>query len=79
MQPIPCHVTCHVFVYSKVRPAPSSWSLDSVKEGMPHSSDSGGRMLCPPVPPRPPYSGKRKKKKLIQESAPVTNGTNFPV
>uniref|UniRef100_A0A3Q4FYX5 Dedicator of cytokinesis 4b n=1 Tax=Neolamprologus brichardi TaxID=32507 RepID=A0A3Q4FYX5_NEOBR len=39
-----------------MRPAPSSWSLDSVKEGMPHSSDSGGRMLCPPVPPRPPYS-----------------------
>uniref|UniRef100_A0A3P8NHI9 Dedicator of cytokinesis protein 4 n=1 Tax=Astatotilapia calliptera TaxID=8154 RepID=A0A3P8NHI9_ASTCA len=56
----PAQVSTHK--YLKLRPAPSSWSLDSVKEGMPHSSDSGGRMLCPPVPPRPPYSGKRKKK-----------------
>ncbi|TWW64578.1 Dedicator of cytokinesis protein 4 [Takifugu flavidus] len=36
----------------KVRPTPSSWSLDS---------DSVGRTLCPPVPPRPPYSGKASR------------------
>uniref|UniRef100_A0AAQ4Q285 Dedicator of cytokinesis 4b n=1 Tax=Gasterosteus aculeatus aculeatus TaxID=481459 RepID=A0AAQ4Q285_GASAC len=42
----------------KVRPTPSSWSLDSVKEGAPSFSDSFGKMLCPPVPPRPLYSGK---------------------
>lgn len=42
----------------KVRPTPSSWSLDSVKEGAPYFSDSVGKLLCPPVPPRPPYSGK---------------------
>lgn len=42
----------------KVRPTPSSWSLDSVKEGAPSFSDSVGKLLCPPVPPRLPYSGK---------------------
>uniref|UniRef100_A0A673BM06 Dedicator of cytokinesis 4b n=1 Tax=Sphaeramia orbicularis TaxID=375764 RepID=A0A673BM06_9TELE len=39
-----------------LRPTPSSWSLDSVKEGAPSLSDSVGKLLCPPVPPRPPYS-----------------------
>lgn len=48
----------NVSVYCKVRPTPSSWSLDSVKEGAPSFSDSFGKMLCPPVPPRPLYSGK---------------------
>uniref|UniRef100_A0A3Q0SMD3 Dedicator of cytokinesis protein 4 n=1 Tax=Amphilophus citrinellus TaxID=61819 RepID=A0A3Q0SMD3_AMPCI len=47
----PAQVSTHIHLL-----APSSWSLDSVKEGMPNSSDSGGRLLCPPVPPRPPYS-----------------------
>lgn len=56
----------------KVRPAPSSWSLDSVKEGMPHSSDSGGRMLCPPVPPRPPYSGSSAKNMRSQSPVPTS-------
>uniref|UniRef100_A0A3B4FGU4 Dedicator of cytokinesis protein 4 n=1 Tax=Pundamilia nyererei TaxID=303518 RepID=A0A3B4FGU4_9CICH len=53
----PAQVSTHKYLKCAIHlPAPSSWSLDSVKEGMPHSSDSGGRMLCPPVPPRPPYS-----------------------
>uniref|UniRef100_A0A8C4HXA8 Dedicator of cytokinesis 4b n=1 Tax=Dicentrarchus labrax TaxID=13489 RepID=A0A8C4HXA8_DICLA len=39
-----------------MRPTPSSWSLDSVKVGAPSFSDSVGKLLCPPVPPRPPYS-----------------------
>uniref|UniRef100_A0A3Q3H1Q2 Dedicator of cytokinesis protein 4 n=1 Tax=Labrus bergylta TaxID=56723 RepID=A0A3Q3H1Q2_9LABR len=41
-----------------MRPTPSSWSLDSAKERAPSFSDSVGKLLCPPVPPRPPYSGK---------------------
>uniref|UniRef100_A0A4W4EBC1 Dedicator of cytokinesis 4b n=1 Tax=Electrophorus electricus TaxID=8005 RepID=A0A4W4EBC1_ELEEL len=40
-----------------VRPAPSSWSLDTPL------SDSFGKLLCPPVPPRPPYSGKKEKER----------------
>uniref|UniRef100_A0A672JAK8 Dedicator of cytokinesis 4b n=1 Tax=Salarias fasciatus TaxID=181472 RepID=A0A672JAK8_SALFA len=51
----PC--LCRVSMCCKVRPTPSSWSLDSVKERAPSFSDSVGKLLCPPVPPRPPYSG----------------------
>uniref|UniRef100_A0A7N8YEP0 Dedicator of cytokinesis 4b n=1 Tax=Mastacembelus armatus TaxID=205130 RepID=A0A7N8YEP0_9TELE len=40
-----------------MRPTPSSWSLDSVKESAPSFSDSVGKLLCPPVPPRPPHTG----------------------
>uniref|UniRef100_A0A8B9LRX6 Dedicator of cytokinesis protein 4 n=1 Tax=Astyanax mexicanus TaxID=7994 RepID=A0A8B9LRX6_ASTMX len=42
-----------------VRLAPSSWSLDIPL------SDSVGKQVCPPVPPRPPYSGKKKKNILL--------------
>ena len=59
----------------KVRPTPSSWSLDSVKEGAPSFSDSVGKLLGPPVPPRPPYSGK----KANRGEFPDRNGTNFPL
>lgn len=59
----------------KVRPTPSSWSLDSVKEGAPSFSDSVGKLLGPPVPPRPPYSGK----KAGRGEFPDRNGTNFPL
>uniref|UniRef100_A0A668U481 Dedicator of cytokinesis protein 4 n=1 Tax=Oreochromis aureus TaxID=47969 RepID=A0A668U481_OREAU len=64
----PAQVSTHIHLHLQIQhsnmpfiaivhmPAPSSWSLDSVKVGMPHSSDSGGRMLCPPVPPRPPLT-----------------------
>uniref|UniRef100_A0A672JAE4 Dedicator of cytokinesis 4b n=1 Tax=Salarias fasciatus TaxID=181472 RepID=A0A672JAE4_SALFA len=31
--------------------------VNSVKERAPSFSDSVGKLLCPPVPPRPPYSG----------------------
>uniref|UniRef100_A0A672J9T2 Dedicator of cytokinesis 4b n=1 Tax=Salarias fasciatus TaxID=181472 RepID=A0A672J9T2_SALFA len=48
----PC--LCRVSMCCKVRPTPSSWSLDSVKERAPSFSDSVGKLLCPPVPPRPP-------------------------
>ncbi|XP_077565455.1 dedicator of cytokinesis protein 4b isoform X3 [Stigmatopora nigra] len=41
----------------KVRATPSSWSLDSVKEGKPSFSDPVGKLLCPPIPPRPLYTG----------------------
>ncbi|TNM91253.1 hypothetical protein fugu_019633, partial [Takifugu bimaculatus] len=46
----------------KVRPTPSSWSLDS---------DSVGRTLCPPVPPRPPYSA-GSSAKSIRPQSPVS-------
>lgn len=59
----------------KVRPTPSSWSLDSVKEGASSFSDSVGKLLGPPVPPRPPYSGK----KAGRGEFPDRNGTNFPL
>uniref|UniRef100_A0A671YCI6 Dedicator of cytokinesis 4b n=1 Tax=Sparus aurata TaxID=8175 RepID=A0A671YCI6_SPAAU len=50
----------HTKVYqNELRPTPSSWSLDSVKEGASSFSDSVGKLLGPPVPPRPPYSGKK--------------------
>uniref|UniRef100_A0A667YBT9 Dedicator of cytokinesis 4b n=1 Tax=Myripristis murdjan TaxID=586833 RepID=A0A667YBT9_9TELE len=59
------HIHTHIHTHEQclsciflVRPTPSSWSLDSVKEGAPYFSDSVGKLLCPPVPPRPPYSGK---------------------
>ncbi|XP_051911224.1 dedicator of cytokinesis protein 4b isoform X3 [Hippocampus zosterae] len=45
----------------KVRPTPSSWSLDSVKEGVSSFSDPVGKLLVPPIPPRPPYSGSSAK------------------
>uniref|UniRef100_A0A672S2J5 Dedicator of cytokinesis protein 4-like n=1 Tax=Sinocyclocheilus grahami TaxID=75366 RepID=A0A672S2J5_SINGR len=43
----------HVLCVKVVKPAPSSWSLD-----MPLSDFNG---KCPPVPPRPPYSGSPAK------------------
>ncbi|XP_074553893.1 dedicator of cytokinesis protein 4b isoform X2 [Halichoeres trimaculatus] len=54
----------------KVRPTPSSWSLDSVKERAPSFSDSVGKLLCPPVPPRPPYSGSSAKN--MRSQSPVS-------
>ncbi|KAM7378128.1 hypothetical protein PAMA_013158 [Pampus argenteus] len=56
----------------KVRPTPSSWSLDSVKEGAPAFSDSVGKLLCPPVPPRPPYSGFSAKNMRSQSPVPTS-------
>lgn len=56
----------------KVRPTPSSWSLDSVKEGAPSFSDSVGKLLCPPVPPRPPYSGSSAKNMRSQSPVPTS-------
>lgn len=53
-----CAVICDVPVYHEVKPTPSSWSLDSVREGTAFFSDSVGKLPGPPVPPRPPYSGK---------------------
>ncbi|XP_029969681.1 dedicator of cytokinesis protein 4b isoform X5 [Salarias fasciatus] len=52
----------------KVRPTPSSWSLDSVKERAPSFSDSVGKLLCPPVPPRPPYSAGSSAKNMRSQS-----------
>ncbi|XP_035536750.1 LOW QUALITY PROTEIN: dedicator of cytokinesis protein 4b [Morone saxatilis] len=52
----------------KVRPTPSSWSLDSVKVGAPSFSDSVGKLLCPPVPPRPPYSAGSSAKSMRSQS-----------
>ncbi|CAJ1055010.1 dedicator of cytokinesis protein 4b isoform X2 [Xyrichtys novacula] len=54
----------------KVRPTPSSWSLDSVKERTPSFSDSVGKLLCPPVPPRPPYTGSSAKN--VRSQSPVS-------
>ncbi|XP_060885429.1 dedicator of cytokinesis protein 4b isoform X2 [Labrus mixtus] len=54
----------------KVRPTPSSWSLDSAKERAPSFSDSVGKLLCPPVPPRPPYSGSSAKN--MRSQSPVS-------
>uniref|UniRef100_A0AAR2LB14 Dedicator of cytokinesis 4b n=1 Tax=Pygocentrus nattereri TaxID=42514 RepID=A0AAR2LB14_PYGNA len=42
----------HVLCVKVVKPAPSSWSLDTPL------SDSVGKLLCPPVPPRPSYSAR---------------------
>ncbi|XP_061618455.1 dedicator of cytokinesis protein 4b isoform X4 [Phyllopteryx taeniolatus] len=53
----------------KVRPTPSSWSLDSVKEGVPSFSDPVGKLLCPPIPPRPPYTGSSAK--TMRSQSPV--------
>ncbi|XP_060885434.1 dedicator of cytokinesis protein 4b isoform X6 [Labrus mixtus] len=52
----------------KVRPTPSSWSLDSAKERAPSFSDSVGKLLCPPVPPRPPYSAGSSAKNMRSQS-----------
>ncbi|XP_040008836.1 dedicator of cytokinesis protein 4b [Xiphias gladius] len=57
----------------KVRPTPSSWSLDSVKEGAPSFSDSVGKLLCPPVPPRPPYSAGSSAKNMRSQSPVPTS------
>ncbi|XP_056132653.1 dedicator of cytokinesis protein 4b [Lampris incognitus] len=57
----------------KVRPTPSSWSLDSVKESAPHFSDSVGKLLCPPVPPRPPYSAGSSAKSMRSQSPVSTS------
>ncbi|KAF7670188.1 hypothetical protein LDENG_00035470 [Lucifuga dentata] len=56
----------------KVRPTPSSWSLDSAKEGAPSFSDSVGKLLSPPVPPRPPYSGSSAKNMRSQSPVPTS-------
>ncbi|XP_070996929.1 dedicator of cytokinesis protein 4-like isoform X2 [Oncorhynchus clarkii lewisi] len=54
----------------KVRPTFSSWSLDSVKEvNNTQFSDTVGKLLCPPVPPRPPYPGSSAK--TIRSQSPV--------
>uniref|UniRef100_A0A3B5M6F2 Dedicator of cytokinesis 4b n=1 Tax=Xiphophorus couchianus TaxID=32473 RepID=A0A3B5M6F2_9TELE len=39
----------------KLRPTPSSWSLDSVKERAPSFSDNVSKPICPPIPPRPQH------------------------
>lgn len=49
---------CGVSVCCKVRPTPSSWSLDSVKERAPSFSDNVSKPICPPIPPRPQHPGK---------------------
>ncbi|XP_053720142.1 dedicator of cytokinesis protein 4b isoform X2 [Synchiropus splendidus] len=51
----------------KVRLAPSSWSLDSVKP-----SDSVGKLLCPPIPPRPPHSGSSARNMRSQSPVPLS-------
>ncbi|XP_061920452.1 dedicator of cytokinesis protein 4b isoform X4 [Entelurus aequoreus] len=53
----------------KVRATPSSWSLDSVKEGVMSFSDPVGKLLCPPIPPRPPYAGSSAKN--MRSQSPV--------
>ncbi|KAL7827969.1 hypothetical protein AOLI_G00311210 [Acnodon oligacanthus] len=50
----------------KVKPAPSSWSLDTPL------SDSVGKLLCPPVPPRPSYSGSPAKNIRSQSPVPTS-------
>ncbi|MGH0125965.1 UNVERIFIED_CONTAM: hypothetical protein FKN15_078427 [Acipenser sinensis] len=37
-----------------VNPTPSSWSLDSGKEANTQFSETVGKLICPPVPPRTP-------------------------
>ncbi|KAG9280350.1 dedicator of cytokinesis protein 4-like [Astyanax mexicanus] len=49
-----------------VRLAPSSWSLDIPL------SDSVGKQVCPPVPPRPPYSGSPAKNIRSQSPGPAS-------
>ncbi|XP_026778719.3 dedicator of cytokinesis protein 4b isoform X1 [Pangasianodon hypophthalmus] len=49
-----------------VKPAPSSWSLDTT------FSDTVGKQFCPPVPPRPPYSGSPAKNVRSQSPGPVS-------
>ncbi|XP_016889524.1 dedicator of cytokinesis protein 4b [Cynoglossus semilaevis] len=56
----------------KVKPTPSSWSLDSVREGAAFFSDSVGKLPGPPVPPRPPYSGSSAKNMRSQSPAPTS-------
>nr|XP_043876933.1 dedicator of cytokinesis protein 4b isoform X1 [Solea senegalensis] len=57
----------------KVRPTPSSWSLDSVKESPTSFSDSVGKLLGPPVPPRPPYSAGSSAKNMRSQSPVPTS------
>uniref|UniRef100_A0A667YBP9 Dedicator of cytokinesis 4b n=1 Tax=Myripristis murdjan TaxID=586833 RepID=A0A667YBP9_9TELE len=71
----PAQVSTHTHIHTHIHthePTPSSWSLDSVKEGAPYFSDSVGKLLCPPVPPRPPYSGK-----LAGHNEPTTTAPPF--
>ncbi|XP_037099092.1 dedicator of cytokinesis protein 4b isoform X1 [Syngnathus acus] len=56
----------------KVRPTPSSWSLDSVKEGVVSFSDPVGKLLVPPIPPRPPYTGSSAKNMRSQSPIPMS-------
>uniref|UniRef100_A0A669F358 Dedicator of cytokinesis protein 4 n=1 Tax=Oreochromis niloticus TaxID=8128 RepID=A0A669F358_ORENI len=91
----PAQVSTHIHLHLQIQhsnmpfiaivPAPSSWSLDSVKEGMPHSSDSGGRMLCPPkilhlVSNSPVLSGSYSSgiSSLSRCSVSEASGTEFP-
>uniref|UniRef100_A0A3P9JZL3 Dedicator of cytokinesis 4b n=1 Tax=Oryzias latipes TaxID=8090 RepID=A0A3P9JZL3_ORYLA len=62
----------------KVRPTPSSWSLDSVKEGGPSFSDSVYKMQCPPVPPRPPYSKNMRSQSPVLTSRSPQKSTVPP-
>lgn len=61
------HLVSELFSMA-VRATPSSWSLDS---------DSVGRLLCPPVPPRPPHSGKTCRH--LQLPRWPSGATNLPL
>ncbi|MGH0125600.1 UNVERIFIED_CONTAM: hypothetical protein FKN15_010366 [Acipenser sinensis] len=53
-----------------VNPTPSSWSLDSGKEANTQFSETVGKLVCPPVPPRTPQPGSPAKN--MQPLSPVT-------
>lgn len=53
-----CCFFCGVSVCCKVRPSPSSWSVDSVKERAPSFFDNVSKHTGPPIPPRPQHQGK---------------------
>ncbi|XP_058841773.1 dedicator of cytokinesis protein 4-like isoform X6 [Acipenser ruthenus] len=52
-----------------VNPTPSSWSLDSGKEANTQFSETVGKLVCPPVPPRTPQPGSPAKN--MQPLSPV--------
>ncbi|XP_054910667.1 dedicator of cytokinesis protein 4b isoform X1 [Poeciliopsis prolifica] len=56
----------------KVRPTPSSWSLDSVKERAPSFSDNVSKPICPPIPPRPQHSASSAKNARSQSPGPMS-------
>ncbi|XP_030633164.1 dedicator of cytokinesis protein 4b [Chanos chanos] len=65
-----------------VKAAASSWSLDCVKEVNTQLSETVGKWLCPPVPPRPQYPGSPAKNMRSQSPVPASRSpqktTNLP-